>query len=60
MEKSSKMSRHELVLLAPVLVNIFLFHVFLDPPACRLAAIVNALEIYLALEYRAAFAELLT
>jgi hypothetical protein len=35
MEKSSNMSRHELVLLAPVLLNIFLFHVFLDPPACR-------------------------
>ena len=35
MEKSSNMSRHELVLLAAVLVNILLFHVFLDRPACR-------------------------
>ena len=60
MEKSSKMSRHELVLLAPVLVNIFLFHVFCRPIRPVTGGIVNALEIYLALEYRAAFAELLT
>jgi uncharacterized membrane protein YphA (DoxX/SURF4 family) len=48
-----------LALLAPVVVNIFLFHVFLAPGGLPVALIVVALEIYLAWAYRHAFAPML-
>ena len=41
MEKSSNLSRRELVPLAPLVVNIFPFLVFLDPPGRPLAVIVR-------------------
>ncbi|MEO5970145.1 MAG: DoxX family protein [Bdellovibrionia bacterium] len=37
-----------LVILAPVILQIFLFHVFLDPSGLGLAIFIGALEIYLA------------
>jgi uncharacterized membrane protein YphA (DoxX/SURF4 family) len=48
-----------LALLAPVIVNIFLFHVFLAPAGLPVAIIVVALEVYLAWAYRDAFAPML-
>jgi uncharacterized membrane protein YphA (DoxX/SURF4 family) len=47
-----------LALIAPVIVNIFLFHLFLAPGGLPLAVIVVALELVLAWMYRAAFAPL--
>jgi uncharacterized membrane protein YphA (DoxX/SURF4 family) len=44
-----------LVLIAPVIVNIFAFHFFLAPSGVVLAAVLVALEIYLAWTYRAAY-----
>ncbi len=44
-----------LVLLAPVAVNIALFHVVLDPAGLGVAAFVVAVELYLAWSYRDAF-----
>ena len=44
-----------LILLAPIIVNIVLFHVFLEPSGLPLALFVLALEIFLAWSYRAAF-----
>jgi hypothetical protein len=44
-----------LVLLAPVIVNIVAFHLFLAPAAMPPAIVVSALEIYTAWQYRAAF-----
>jgi hypothetical protein len=41
MEKSSNLSRRELVPLVPVVVNIFRFLVFLDPPGLPLAVMVR-------------------
>lgn len=49
-----------LVMLAPVIVNIFAFHLFLAPGAMPGAIVVGALEIYLAWQYRAAFRPLLS
>ena len=48
-----------LALLAPVIVNIFLFHVFLAPAGLPVALIVVALELYLAWAYRDVFAPML-
>ncbi|HXN86102.1 MAG TPA: hypothetical protein VN867_08525 [Candidatus Binataceae bacterium] len=48
-----------LALLAPVVVNIFLFHVFLAPAGLPVAIIVVALELYLAWAYRDTFAPML-
>jgi uncharacterized membrane protein YphA (DoxX/SURF4 family) len=49
-----------LALLAPVIVNIFFFHAFLEGPATLpLPAVILALEIYLAYSYRAAYAPML-
>lgn len=48
-----------LVLLAPVIVNIIAFHVFLAPGGLPLALVVTAFEIYLAWVNREAFAPLL-
>jgi uncharacterized membrane protein YphA (DoxX/SURF4 family) len=47
-----------LVLLAPVIVNIFLFHVFLSPGGLPIAIVVVALEVILAWMHREAFAPL--
>src|SRR5215472_2504786 len=47
-----------LVLLAPVIVNIGAFHVFLAPGAMPGAIVVGALEIFMAWQYRAAFGPL--
>jgi uncharacterized membrane protein YphA (DoxX/SURF4 family) len=41
-----------LTVLAPIVVNIVLFHLFLDPAGSALAIIILALEIYLAYSYR--------
>jgi hypothetical protein len=48
-----------LALIAPVVVNIFLFHAFLAPSGVPLAAVVLALEIYLAYSYRASYRSML-
>jgi uncharacterized membrane protein YphA (DoxX/SURF4 family) len=47
-----------LVILAPVIVNIFAFHLFLSPDLLALAIVVAAFEAFLAWYYRAAFAPL--
>lgn len=47
-----------LVILAPVIVNIAGFHLFLAPAGLPLAIVVVALEGFLAWQYRAAFAPL--
>jgi putative oxidoreductase len=44
-----------LTLLAPVVLNILLFHVFLAPAGLPVAIIVVALELYLAWAYRDSF-----
>jgi len=44
-----------LLLLAPVVVNIALFHAFLAPAGAGPAALVIGLEIFLAWQYRRAF-----
>ncbi|HKN01122.1 MAG TPA: hypothetical protein VJX23_11445 [Candidatus Binataceae bacterium] len=41
-----------LVLLAPVIINIFFFHLMLAPDGLPLAIIVAALELFLAGQYR--------
>lgn len=49
-----------LVILAPVVVNILLFHIFLDPAGLALAIVVFVLELYLGLvAYRSAFGKIL-
>ena len=48
-----------LVLLAPVIVNIFLFHFFLAPQGLPLAIILAAFEASLAWAYRDCFAPML-
>jgi hypothetical protein len=48
-----------LALLAPGLVNILLFHVFLAPAGIGLPLVLLATELYLAWTYRAAFAPML-
>lgn len=48
-----------LTLLAPVLVNIVLFHAFLEPAAIALPVVLLALEIFLAWSYRAVFRPML-
>ena len=49
-----------LVVLAPVIVNIFLFHVFVVPEGLSIAVVVSLLELFLAWRYRAAFRPLIT
>jgi hypothetical protein len=49
-----------LALLAPVIVNIAAFHVFLLPSGIVMAAVVFALEVYLAVTYRAAYRSMLS
>ena len=48
-----------LAMLAPVLVNIVLFHAFLEPAAIAVPLVLLALEIFLAWSYRAAFRPML-
>lgn len=48
-----------LTVLAPVVLNILGFHTLLDPSGFAMAAILVALEVYLAWVYRDAFAPLL-
>src|SRR5881296_1136582 len=47
-----------LTLLGPVIVNILLFHIFLEPSGLPLALVVSALELFLLWAHRAAFAGL--
>jgi uncharacterized membrane protein YphA (DoxX/SURF4 family) len=48
-----------LVLLAPVIVNIVLFHAFLAPSGVGLAVVLVALQLFLAWTHRAAYRPLL-
>ncbi len=48
-----------LALLAPLVVNIVAFHVFLSAPGLALALLVLALEVYLAWAYRGAYQPML-
>ena len=48
-----------LTLLGPIIVNIFLFHIFLDRAGLGMAVIVCAVWLFLLWAYRAAFAGLL-
>lgn len=48
-----------LALIAPVIVNIFAFHLFLEPSGLGLASVVAILEIYLAWSYREAYRPML-
>ena len=48
-----------LALLAPVIVNIFLFHLFLAPGGLVIAIIVAAIELFLAWRYSNAFSGML-
>ncbi len=48
-----------LALLAPIVVNIVAFHVFLSAPGLALALVVLALELYLAWAYRDAYQPML-
>ena len=48
-----------LTLLGPVIVNILLFHIFLQPTGLPLAVVVSALELFLLWAYRRAFSPLL-
>lgn len=49
-----------LALLAPVIVNIVAFHVFLLPSGIVMAALVFVLELHLAVTYRTAYRAMLT
>ncbi len=48
-----------LALLAPVIVNIFLFHVFLAPDGMPVAIILAGIEVFLVWAYRDSFAPML-
>ena len=48
-----------LTLIAPVIVNIVAFHVYVSRPGLPLACVVAALELYLAWSYRQAFSPML-
>ena len=47
-----------LTILAPVIVNILCFHIFLSPDLLPMALVVAAFELFLVWYYRAAFAPL--
>jgi len=47
-----------LTLLGPVIVNILLFHIFLDPAGLPMALVVSVLALFLLWRYRANFAGL--
>jgi hypothetical protein len=44
-----------LIVLAPIIVNIVAFHVFVEPAGLLVAVLVVGLEVFLAWSYRAAF-----
>ena len=48
-----------LVLLAPVIVNIDLVHILMDPSGLPMAAVISILEVFLIWRYRDAFAAIL-
>ena len=48
-----------LAVLAPLVINIFAFHLFLDPKTMAIAIVLAALEIYLAWSYRNSFRPML-
>lgn len=48
-----------LALIAPEIVNILAFHVFLEPSGLVIALVVTVLEVYLAWAYRNAFLPML-
>jgi hypothetical protein len=48
-----------LAVLAPIVINIVGFHLFLEPSGLPLPLVVLAAEIFLAWSYRAAFAPML-
>ncbi|PTL82331.1 DoxX family protein [Vitiosangium sp. GDMCC 1.1324] len=48
-----------LALIAPVVVNIFAFHIFLAPDGTGFSIVILALEIYLAWSYRNAYRSML-
>jgi uncharacterized membrane protein YphA (DoxX/SURF4 family) len=48
-----------LALIAPVIVNIFAFHLFLEPAGTVIAIVIAVLEIYLAWAYRKSFRPML-
>jgi putative oxidoreductase len=48
-----------LTLLGPVIVNILLFHIFLDPSGLPMAIVVAALALFLLWRHRSNFAALL-
>ncbi len=48
-----------LALIAPVVVNIVMFHIFLEPKGLGVAIFILILELYLAWSYRAAFIPML-
>jgi uncharacterized membrane protein YphA (DoxX/SURF4 family) len=56
---SSRFVPLALAVLAPIVVNIVAFHVFLAPAGIGLALLVLLLEIYLAWTYRAAYRPML-
>ena len=47
-----------LVLLAPIVVNIFLFHIFLDPAGFLMGLFIFLLELYLLYSHRSAFSKI--
>jgi putative oxidoreductase len=47
-----------LTLLGPVIVNIALFHIFLDPSGLPMVAVISAMTLFLLWRYRSAFAGL--
>src|SRR5882762_7083289 len=47
-----------LMLLGPVIVNILLFHIFLDPTGLPMAIVVSVLALFLLWRYRSSFAGL--
>ena len=49
-----------LVLLAPVILNIALFHVLLDPSGLVMAAVISILLVFLVWQYRGAFRGIVT
>ena len=52
---SGRLVPFALVILAPIVLNIFFFHVFLDPVGMPVAIFVTALQAFLAWAYRDSF-----
>ena len=48
-----------LIVLTPIIVNILLFHIFVDPKGFPIAAILVTLNIILAISYKKAYSSLL-